>query len=164
MSATTDDLWFFDALARIRVSRGDGDRRPSVIEMTIPAGGMPPLHVHDGDEGFYVLDGEVRFWAGEETFLLGAGGSLLAPRDVPHTYRVEQDARMLFVTEGNFEGFVRAIGRPAEELVPPVFEPTEELFAQAVRAGAEHGVEILGPAGMLPGELPAATGGGSALR
>jgi len=48
---------------------------------------------------------------------LGAGETLLAPKGVPHTYRVEsrEGARWPVITRrGDFERFVHALSRPAE--------------------------------------------------
>ena len=53
---------------------------------------MPPLHVHRrDDETFYVLEGELTLFVPGEQIVLGPGQAALAPRDVPHAYRVESD-------------------------------------------------------------------------
>jgi hypothetical protein len=52
-------LWFLDNLAIVRSPRVD-DARPVVIELVIPSGGSPPLHVHkDLDDAFLLLAGEL---------------------------------------------------------------------------------------------------------
>ena len=113
---------------------------------------MPPLHVHrHDDETFYVLEGEVTlFVAGEQT-VLDAGQAALAPRDVPHAYRVEsEEARWLVIaTPAGFDAFVREVAEPAPaEELPPAGRP----FDPAVlgRAAAKAGIEILGAPGTLP--------------
>ena len=106
----------------------------------VPAGDMPPLHVHHShDEWFYVLDGSVTFYMPGREIPLEAGDSLFAPRGVPHTYRVgEQPARWIAgSTPGGFEQFVVEVAALGE------LDPTS-LTAVA----AEHGIEILGPPGM----------------
>jgi quercetin dioxygenase-like cupin family protein len=120
-AATTDTLWFFDSLVHVRVSREEGEGRLSVLEMTAPRGSMPPLHVHSEDETCYVLEGALTIFAGDRVERLTPGDSLLAPRGVPHTYVAESEGtRMLVVTEGEYERFVRAVGRPAEQdTLPP---------------------------------------------
>ena len=48
---------------------------------------IAPLHVHYADdEAWYVLEGALRFRVGEETFDVGAGGGVLAPKGTPHAY------------------------------------------------------------------------------
>ena len=155
-ASETTAIWFLDSLAEPRVSSDEGDGRLSAIEMTVPAGAMTPLHVDDADESFYVLEGEVTFYAGDEVSTLERGASFLAPRGVPHTYRPETDLRMLVVTDGGFERFVRSVGRPAEFLAPPPAldaPPSPEVLDSVSREAARNGIEILGPPGMVPTDL-----------
>ena len=80
-------------------------------------------------------------YAPGEQLTLRPGDYLLAPRGVPHTYRVgEQPARWLVTSlPAGFERFVAAVS----ELDAPDPE-------QLGRIAAEHGIEILGPPGQLP--------------
>jgi oxalate decarboxylase/phosphoglucose isomerase-like protein (cupin superfamily) len=48
---------------------------------------IAPLHVHHGDdEAWYVLEGVLCVRAGDRVIEAGAGGSVLVPRGIPHTY------------------------------------------------------------------------------
>jgi len=149
-------IWFINSLADVLV---DGDDGYALIEMLVPPGDQPPLHVHhDEDEGFYVLEGELSLWAGDEQLVLRPGQFANAPKGVPHTYRVtsEQRARYLVTSStGGFAAFVRAFGEPAErrELPVPNGPPDVDRLA---RVAAEHRIELLGPPGMLPADLAAA--------
>ena len=146
-------IWFIHDLAEVLA---EGEH--SVLEMLAPAGDQPPLHVHhDSDEGFYVLEGEVTVWAGDECRVLGPGQFALGPKGVPHTYRVTSAEPARFVvtsSNGSVARFVQAYGVPAERPVLPtdVVPDVERLG----RLAAEHGIELLGPPGMLPSELSAA--------
>jgi mannose-6-phosphate isomerase-like protein (cupin superfamily) len=47
----------------------------------------PSLHLHlSQEEWFYVMEGEVRFQVGDRRLSLRAGGSILAPRRIAHTF------------------------------------------------------------------------------
>ena len=144
------DIWFLRNRVRIHISGLETDGAFALLESTGPAGDETPLHVHHlDDEGFYVLEGQLTLWVGDEMHVVRPGESILAPRGVPHTVRVDSDARWLITsTPAGFEGFVRAIGttEPATALPSP-----EEL----ARVAAQHAIEILGPPGMLPAELQA---------
>jgi quercetin dioxygenase-like cupin family protein len=52
----------------------------AVVELT--GGGRPPLHRHDFDEAFYVLEGELTFQLGEDVFSRRAGQLAFARRSV----------------------------------------------------------------------------------
>jgi quercetin dioxygenase-like cupin family protein len=144
----TEDMTFLDSRARIHVSSATTDRF-ALIEVWGPPGSQPPLHVHrDEDEGFYVLDGELTLWVGDDTQTLRSGEFLLAPRQVPHTIRVgDGAARWLVIAGARFEAFVRAVATAA----PADMSDPDHMTSVA----AAHGIEILGPPGMLPADLAA---------
>jgi quercetin dioxygenase-like cupin family protein len=143
------DIWFLRNRVRFHISARQTDGAFALLESTGPAGDHTPLHVHHlDDEGFYVLEGEITLWAGDEKHVLRAGESILAPRGVPHTLRVgDRDARWLVTsTPAGFEAFVRAAGSTEPQAALP---SPDEL----TRVASEHGIEILGPPGMLPADL-----------
>ena len=149
----TDDLrtlWFLNTLVTIRVSSRDGTDDISVLEHWAALGDSPPLHIHhDEDEVFHVLDGEVTYQVGGVSRRARAGDTVIAPKRIPHTYRVEsaEGARMLTVTHGQFESFVRALGRPAQTqgLPVPSGPPTPEQAESLARTCLEFGIELVGP-------------------
>ena len=147
----TEQLWFLNNLNTVRVRHDEGEDGISVIESLGPHGESPPLHVHQTeDEIFHVLEGELRLRAGDADVTIAAGETLLAPKRVAHTYRVESPAgaRWLVITTlGDFERFVRALSRPAErpELPTPQGPPTPEQADALAAAARAHGIELVGP-------------------
>ncbi len=147
---STEQLWFLNTLHTLRVRHDEGEDGISVMETLAPHGDSPPLHVHrTEDEIFHVLEGELRMRAGEAEVRIGAGETILAPKGVPHTYRVESPAgaRWLVMTSrGDFERFVRALSRPAErpELPPAQGPPTPEQTDALAVAARAHGIELVG--------------------
>jgi quercetin dioxygenase-like cupin family protein len=150
-ATATEQLWFLDTLATVRVRHDEGEDGISVLERLAPEGESPPLHVHTNeDEIFHVLEGKLRVRAGDTEVRIGTGETLLAPRGVPHTYRVEssEGARWLLITRrGDFERFMRSQSRPAErpELPTPQGPPTPEQTDALAAAAREHGIELVGP-------------------
>ena len=58
----------------------------SVIEVAVPPRwDGPPLHHHDFDETFYVLDGELTFMVGDQLHEAGPSTITFAPRGTHHT-------------------------------------------------------------------------------
>ena len=142
-TASIEELAFLGSRCRILVGAQQTDARFSLTEfLEVPAGQMPPLHVHHAeDEIFYVLDGEVTLYLPGREIHAGPGDCVLAPRGIPHAYRVgERPARWLVMSSpAGFERFVGSVAA-LDDLDPAV------LTAVA----AEHDIEILGPPGMLP--------------
>jgi uncharacterized RmlC-like cupin family protein len=75
--------WFLDTLVVEHLTAsGTG---PVVLEMTLPAGAAPPLHLHhDLDDSSFLLDGQMMVRCGDQALLAGAGDWLSMPRGVPH--------------------------------------------------------------------------------
>jgi quercetin dioxygenase-like cupin family protein len=104
--------------------RGDQtDRVISAIENTVPAQwDGPPLHQHEFDETFYVLDGELTFQLGDELFTAGPGALALAPGGVAHTLANLSDAParyLLLCTPAGFEGYFARLAAEAAGEDPP---------------------------------------------
>lgn len=96
----------------------------SICAVTAPAGAATPLHRHTREDELVVVHaGALRVWRqGAPDELLGAGQSVLLPREVPHRLAAgpEQGARFLLVwLPGGFERALAAAGttdaaRPAD--------------------------------------------------
>lgn len=123
----------------------------SVLEHQAPFGDSPPLHVHQTeDEIFHILEGEFRFQVEGQEFRLGAGEMMLAPKGVAHTYRVESETGGRWITitnRGDFERFVRAMGRRTERIELPLQSgpPSEEAIAVLTGTARAHHIELVGP-------------------
>jgi quercetin dioxygenase-like cupin family protein len=58
-----------------------------IIEHTTRQKGGPPHHIHPHqDEWFYVIEGEFLFEVAHDRVTLRPGGSVLAPRNLPHAW------------------------------------------------------------------------------
>ena len=144
--------WFGQNLAYVKVAGSETAGAYAVVELSGPRGDMPPLHVHHREEeAFYVLEGSMTLILGDDELRLEPGECAVAPRGIPHVYRVDSpDARWLTITSpAGFDEFVLAASSRAESETlpegPPAFAP-DELGAIAAR----FGIELLGPPGTLP--------------
>ena len=57
-----------------------------------PHSAGPPLHTHDFDEAFYMLEGELIFQVEDAQLTKAAGEASFAPRNVAHTLANHSDA------------------------------------------------------------------------
>jgi quercetin dioxygenase-like cupin family protein len=88
----------------------------SVIENTVaPRAKGPPLHKHDFDEAFYLLEGELVFQIDDQLVTKREGDLVFAPRNVPHalTNRTDQPVRYVLVCTP--AGLERSFARMAAE-------------------------------------------------
>jgi quercetin dioxygenase-like cupin family protein len=134
--------WFLGSQVWMRADSARTGGAFGLIEQIVPPGLGSPYHVHhDEDESFYVLEGAIRFFSGERSWVLGAGGFAFLPRGIPHGFRTEGDVpsrSLLQATPGGFEAFVAELSTAEPPAGPP------DMGALIAAAG-RHGVEILGP-------------------
>jgi quercetin dioxygenase-like cupin family protein len=97
-----------------------GERKPgprlAFVEYTSRAGEEPPDHTHaTEDEIFYVLEGDLRFRCGPDTFEATDGGFVFLPHGIEHGYEIrsKRDIHLLVITSpagereaGGWGGFV----------------------------------------------------------
>jgi mannose-6-phosphate isomerase-like protein (cupin superfamily) len=142
----TQARWWFASLAVIKATARDTGGALCVLEVTEPPGAQAPLHVHHReDEAFYVLDGEVTLFVGDEIVQARTGDCAFGPRDVPHRYEVGPNGcRMLFIcTPGGFERLVEAMSEPADALTLPPEADAPMDVERIGRIAREHGCEVL---------------------
>jgi quercetin dioxygenase-like cupin family protein len=140
--------WFLGTLAELRNPSG-APRTPTVIELTIPSGGSPPLHIHKNlDDSFLLLDGEILVKCGDRRIVARPGSYVVLPAGIEHTFRVTSPnpARLLLVhAADDFLDFIEAVGTPTQDLrVPPpgAYDLSREAL---IRIGTEHDLSIVGP-------------------
>jgi mannose-6-phosphate isomerase-like protein (cupin superfamily) len=138
--------WFLDAL--VVEHRRAPPMASVVLEMTMPVGHAPALHVHDDlDDTWYVLEGQMAVRCGDEEFFVEGDAWVSMPRGVPHSFRVvgEQPARILAVHDNaTLRDFVRELGVPTVERVPPP-TPSFPAIEELARVAGKHDLRPIGP-------------------
>lgn len=91
-------------------------------EIMTPPGGGPPLHRHEPQELFYILEGEFEFPTirdGElHTVRATPGDVVHIPNWIPHTYKNvgQQPGRFLItLTPPTMEGYFQELGEPVSD-------------------------------------------------
>lgn len=148
--ATSNLLWFGNTLVSVKLSSQSGSDGISVIEHWMPFGEAPPLHIHQReDEVFHILDGVMRFRVGDKEITAGKGDTVMAPKGVPHAFRVESaaGAHCLTIMQGSdFETMLRQAGRTAERpSLPEAMAPSSEKIERLVAICAANKIDIVGP-------------------
>jgi quercetin dioxygenase-like cupin family protein len=117
----------------------------ALVEVEGGPGGEPPLHVHrNEDELFYLLEGKLKVFLGNQEMTLVAGESAFLPRNVPHTFKIlSKYARFLvYITPGGFEGYFRDLGQSLYSAGPG--EEDEEFdIEQMIRVAGRYAVTFM---------------------
>jgi quercetin dioxygenase-like cupin family protein len=153
-----ENLWFLGDLIQPIITSEMTEGRFQLALTHSKAGSEPPLHEHDAeDEIFYLLEGEVSFWAADTEVTLGPGDCILMPKDVPHIFRAANDAEakwLVMTAPGGLEKFFRAVSIPAEYPAPQKGWEMDEATERRLEAAAEEfKIKIIAPPGTRPSDL-----------
>lgn len=123
-----------------------------VALVTQPPGIATPLHRHHHEaEAFYLLEGEMTYRAGEETYELTAGWFMYLPRGLPHAFRIRGDrpAKLVALTvPGGLLHLYDEVGVPAAALRLPADGEGRAMAEEIQRwneVGPRYGLEVVGP-------------------
>jgi quercetin dioxygenase-like cupin family protein len=141
------DVWWKTGRMTVKASGAETADAFSQIEIDGPRGDATPRHLHHNeDETYYVLEGEVTLFVGDERIDLHAGDFCFAPRGIPHTsiVRSERARYLTTLSPAGLEQLFVELGVPVTGDQPPtdaVMPPMDEV----VRVFGSYGVDILGP-------------------
>jgi mannose-6-phosphate isomerase-like protein (cupin superfamily) len=140
-------VWSLGGRFTVKVAAEDSEDRFAFVEALAFETTEPPLHIHHHeDEAWYVLDGKMTFYVGEEVLEATAGSFVYAPRGLAHSFTVDTEPTrvLVFASPAGFEHFALELGDPATGDVPPPtlsVPPPEVLGPVAER----YGIEVVGP-------------------
>jgi quercetin dioxygenase-like cupin family protein len=115
-----------------------------------PHGGPPPHVHHLEEEQFYVLEGELSFSVGDQTFQVQSGDFVHIPRETVHSFKNGRTPSRLLVTfsPAGIEGFFREAGELVGNRLaspPPVTEETVARLLAVESAGWKEHHDTLAP-------------------
>jgi quercetin dioxygenase-like cupin family protein len=106
----------------VLLSSRDSAGQVALMDNSVGPGAGPPLHHHEFDEAFYVIDGELTFQLGDELVTRRAGELAFAPGGVHHTFAnlSGADARTLIIcTPAGFEPYFDRMAAKETGVDPP---------------------------------------------
>jgi quercetin dioxygenase-like cupin family protein len=126
--------------AACKLTNADSLGACSFFELVARPRQGPPRHIHHReDEWYYVLAGEFLFEVGGVKYTLPVGGTIWAPRDIPHVWAntsVNEGRLILMCQPGGLENFFDAYVKSMMDKVSP--EQMKQIMAR-------FGMEELGP-------------------
>ena len=140
-------VWSLGGRFPVKANAGVTEERFALVESVAFRATEPPLHIHHReDEAWYILDGKMTFYVGDEVLEATPGCFAFAPRGIPHTFTVDVEPTrvLVFASPAGFEHFAVELGQQAHDDIPPTnlaMPPPEVLGPVAER----YGIEVVGP-------------------
>jgi quercetin dioxygenase-like cupin family protein len=117
----------------------------SLMKYSGRKGGEPPPHIHrNEDECFYVLEGEMTFKVGGQTFRGQAGTWVVIPRGVEHTFTIDTEVAVCLVmfTPAGFERYFQEMSEPAQSITMPPAPNGPPDYARLIAVANKYGCEF----------------------
>ncbi len=146
-------LWHLGALLVFKALGEETNEAFWALEGLADSHMAVPLHAHSReDEVWYVIEGEIKFFIGDESRIGAAGTVVYIPRGTPHTFQIVSDkARWFgFGTPAGLDGWFFETGEPAAALTlppPPTAPPDVAAIVASLQA---YGTDTLGPPPNMP--------------
>jgi quercetin dioxygenase-like cupin family protein len=131
---------------RFLATGADTNGQYALFEALVGPGGGPPPHVHSREEeGFYILEGEIRFTINGERVVATAGMFANMPVGTPHSFKNESNkpAKMLIsVAPAGLEQMFFEVGVQLAEGTTTAPPPTKEEIDKLLAVAPKYGIEI----------------------
>jgi quercetin dioxygenase-like cupin family protein len=137
--------YYFDVgIGSICLTGADTGGAYCLLEVSLAPGMSVPSHTHTcEDEAYFVLVGELEVVVGDAVFILSAGDTLMAPRDIPHALRNSggfENHYLIMFSPSGFEEFLilTAIPAPGNAVAPT--NPPAVAVRNVHELAAEYGI------------------------
>ena len=121
----------------------------SLIYIEVHKGNEPPAHVHQNeDESYYILEGSIRFFVGDQVLEAHAGDFIHLPKGVPHRFELISKfvKELMWITSSGLEKWFWEHSAPAPDMqaVPIATEPPPAaVLDHFVLTLSQYGVEMV---------------------
>ena len=137
-----------------KVTEADTGGHYCMLEMYVPPNAGVPMHQHEQQESFVVIDGDVEFTRpgtaqSPEWFRVGPGETVHVPAWAMHGFRNRgtHPSRILLICSKGIEPFFRDAGTPvASGAALPTSPPSPESVARVISLATQAGQRFAPPA------------------
>ena len=136
------------ALFHFLVTGEQTNNKFSLMFIEVHKGNEPPPHTHrNEDENYYILEGQIKFWVGDDAFDAKAGDFIHLPKNIPHRFELQSECvkELMWMTPAGLEKWFWDNSAPAASMQPlPLMKepPPAEMITHFVQSLSEYGIEM----------------------
>jgi quercetin dioxygenase-like cupin family protein len=146
-------MFYMGSVMSFLATGEETDGRIALMEYRSRPGHEPPPHIHKWEnETYYVLEGNVDFYSGDQFLPAGPGDTVFLPQGEAHAFLVRTPSvRMLILVQATGEHpvgldrYFRKMAEPAASMTLPEGAVTYAMDNpdHAIQVGAENGLRML---------------------
>jgi quercetin dioxygenase-like cupin family protein len=140
-----NSYWYIGHLMTVLASSKQTDGRYALLRATERRGLEPPPHTHTKeDETFLILEGEVVYTVGNQTFNAKPGDAMFLPKNIQHSFKIQTEKleTLILLTPGGLENYFLEMSKPAEELQLPPMPQGPPDIAKLIATASKYGVKF----------------------
>lgn len=140
-----NSYWYIGHLMSLLVTSKETAGRYALLRATERKGLEPPPHTHTKeDEAFLILEGEVVYTVGNQTFQARQGDVMFLPRNIQHSFKIlsEKLETLILLTPGGLENYFVEMSKPAEKLQLPPMPQGPPDIKKLVATASKYGVKF----------------------
>ena len=140
-----NSYWYIGHLMSLLVSSKDTNGRYALLRATERRGLEPPPHTHTKeDEAFLILEGEVVYTVGDQTFQAKQGDLMFLPKNIQHSFKIQSETleTLILLTPGGLEDYFVEMSKPAEKLQLPPMPQGPPDIKKLVATASKYGVKF----------------------
>ncbi|QEC54529.1 cupin domain-containing protein [Flavisolibacter ginsenosidimutans] len=140
-----NSYWYIGHLMSLLVTSKDTNGRYALLRATERRGLEPPPHTHTKeDEAFLILEGEVVYTVGNQTFHAKEGDLMFLPKNIQHSFKIQSEKleTLILLTPGGLENYFVEMSNPAEKLQLPPMPQGPPDIKKLVATASKYGVKF----------------------
>ena len=140
-----NSYWYIGHLMSLLVKTEETGGRYSLLRATERKGLEPPPHIHTKeDETFLILEGNVVYTVGNQTFHAKEGDIMFLPKNIKHSFKIKTEKleTLILLTPGGLEKYFVEMSIPAKELQLPPLPQGPPDIKKLIATASKYGVKF----------------------
>ncbi|NCI47595.1 cupin domain-containing protein [Sediminibacterium soli] len=140
-----NSYWYIGHLMSLLLTSKQTGGSYALLRATERRGLEPPPHTHTKeDETFLILNGEVTYTVGNNSFHAGPGDTMFLPKNIQHSFKIKTEKleTLMLLTPGGFENYFIEMSEPAARIELPPLPSAPPDISKLVATAAKYGIQF----------------------
>lgn len=140
-----NSYWYIGHLMSVLIDSTTTGGQYALLRATERKGLEPPPHTHTKEnELFLIIDGEVVYTVGNQSFHAKEGDVMFLPKNIQHSFKIQSEKleTLILLTPAGLENYFIEMSVPAKELQLPPLPHGPPDIKKLVATASKYGVKF----------------------